>query len=181
VGVILATQERLRKSELGRKMLAEHRRDIPTALGPLLLMIFGDKTTTEYREIASKLPAGADGITQLLKHGWIEVIPKSGAAKAVVLTETSKSTSTSSAVAAATDSLPTQEASARHRLLYPVFVQAVADLGFRGVMMQMKVERAMTAQALLELQPEMEKAILKAKGESARAGFSALVANSLPR
>jgi hypothetical protein len=176
VSVVLSSEERLRKSDLGRKMLAERRQEVPSALGPLLLMIFGDKTAGEYHEIASKLPVGSDGITQLLKLGWIEVVPALRATKSATLPQASKSTS--SIASAMTDSSPTQEDSTRYQALYPVFVQAVADLGFRGVMLQMKLERSMTVRELLEIQLDLEKAILKAKGESARAGFSALVASS---
>jgi hypothetical protein len=48
----------------------------------------------------------------------------------------------------------------------------VADLGLRGVMLQMKVERAMSASELLALRESVEAAIAKSKGEPARQEFS---------
>jgi hypothetical protein len=57
-------------------------------------------------------------------------------------------------------------------LLYPEFVRAVADLGLRGVMLQMKVERAMSAKELLALRDAVEAALGKSKGDAVRIEFS---------
>ena len=66
----------------------------------------------------------------------------------------------------------TVDEAAQQRLLYPEFVRAVADLGLRGVMLQMKVERAMSAKELLALREAVETALGKSKGDGARIEFS---------
>ena len=66
----------------------------------------------------------------------------------------------------------TLDEAAQQKLLYPEFVRAVADLGLRGMMLQMKVERAMSAADLLALRDQVEAAVAKSKGEPARQAFS---------
>ncbi len=142
-------------------------------------MIYGDKTAAEYAEIASRLPAGRDGFQKLIELGMVEAIPSlndisgrsagttPGAAQPVNVPLSAPMSDVSELVATHT----VDEAS-QQRLLYPEFVRAVADLGLRGVMLQMKVERAMSAQELLALRDQVEAAIAKSKGEPARQEFS---------
>ena len=167
--------DRIQKSANGRAALAGRSVDLPAPLRTLLLMIYGDKTASQYAELASRLPAGREGIQQLMDMGLIEVVPTlasigslSQAAPPAVI----ESLSAPMADVSELTATHTLDEAAQQKLLYPVFVRAVADLGLRGVMLQMKVERAMSAADLLALRPQVEAAVAKSKGEPARQDFS---------
>ena len=169
--------DRIQKSANGRAALAGRSQDLTAQLRTLLLMVYGDKTAAEYSEIASRLPAGREGFQQLIELGLVEVVPS-----LADLTRRPATASPSPAVAAplsapmadvtATVATHTIDEAEQQRLLYPEFVRAVADLGLRGVMLQMKVELAMSASELLALREQVEVAIAKSKGEPARQEFS---------
>ena len=169
--------DRIQKSANGRAALAGRSQDLPGPLRTLLLMVYGDKTAGEYSEIASRLPAGRDGFQQLITLGLIEVVPTlagmggraPSAAPAPAPEEVLNEPMADVTPVTATH---TVDEAAQQRLLYPEFVRAVADLGLRGVMLQMKVERAMSAKELLALREAVETALGKSKGDGARIEFS---------
>lgn len=166
--------DRVSKSVIGRAALAGRSQDLSPALRTLLLMIYGDKTAAEYSEMASRLPAGRDGFQRLIELGMIEVI-STGAPVAAVAPPSPPPSGpllVPQADVVEMKATHTLDETALQRLLYPEFVKTVGDLGFRGVMLQMKVERAMSAADLLALRPQVEAAVLKSKGEPARAEFS---------
>ena len=166
--------DRVSKSILGRTALAGRSQDLSPALRTLLLMIYGDKTAAEYSEMASRLPAGREGFQRLIELGMIEVVTTGEPIAAV----TPPSPAPSGPLVApqadvvAMEATHTVDQATLQRLLYPEFVKTVGDLGFRGMMLQMKVERAMSASDLLALREQIEAAVLKSKGEPARAEFS---------
>jgi len=148
-------------------------------------MIYGDKTAAEFSEIASRLPAGREGFQQLIAMGLIEVVPTlndiaqrpttlSGAAAlaATPVPPPADALQQPMADVAKVEATHTVAEAELQRLLYPEFVRAVADLGLRGVMLQMKVERAMNAKELLALRPQVEAAIGKSKGQESLIEFS---------
>ena len=169
--------DRIQKSASGRAALAGRSQELPGPLRTLLLMIYGDKTAAEYSEIASRLPAGRDGFQQLITLGLVEVVPTlagiggraPSATRAPAPEEVLHEPMADVAPVTATH---TVDEAAQQRLLYPEFVRAVADLGLRGVMLQMKVERAMSAKELLALRDAVEAALGKSKGDAARIEFS---------
>jgi hypothetical protein len=179
--------DRIQKSASGRAALAGRSQDLTAQLRTLLLMIYGDKTAAEYSEIASRLPAGREGFQQLVAMGLVEVVPTLGEIAARAAT-TGGAATAPPASPAAQETLNEPQAdvakmAATHtvaeaelqRILYPEFVRAVADLGLRGVMLQMKVERAMSAQELLALRAPVEAALGKSKGDQARIDFSSRI------
>ena len=125
--------------------------------------------------MASQLPVGRDGLARLVEMGFIEVVDAAPTAPAV---------STSMVFAHGAAPLPapiadvspqathTTDEAELQKLLYPEFVRAVSNLGLRGVLLVLKVERAMSAQELLALREKVESAIAKSKGEPARQEFS---------
>ncbi len=166
--------DRVSKSVIGRAALAGRSQDLSPALRTLLLMIYGDKTAAEYSEMASRLPAGREGFQRLIELGMIEVVTTGEPAPAAA---PPPPTPSGPLLAPQADVVQMQathtvDQTTLQRLLYPEFVRTVGDLGFRGVMLQMKVERAMSASDLLALRLQVEAAILKSKGEAARVEFS---------
>jgi hypothetical protein len=170
--------DRIQKSANGRAALAGRSKDLPGPLRTLLLMVYGDKTAAEYSEIASRLPAGRDGFQQLIALGLVEVVPTLGVLSGREAAATASGPATAEplfepmADVAPVAATHTVDEAAQQRLLYPEFVRAVADLGLRGVMLQMKVERAMSAKELLALREAVETALGKSKGDAARIEFS---------
>ena len=162
--------DRIRKSTAGRAALAGRSQDLTPALRTLLLMIYSDKTASEYSEMASRLPAGRDGFQRLIDMALVEVIVSD---EPVATTPTPKGP----LVAPQSEVVELQathsiDETALQRLLYPEFVRTVGDLGFRGMLLQLKVEKAMSAKDLLELREQVEVAVEKSKGNSARQEFS---------
>jgi hypothetical protein len=139
-------------------------------------MIYGDKTAAEYSEVASRLPAGRAGLKQLIEMGMIETIaspvPSASAGNAAGAAKNEAALVAPQSDVVEMAATHTVDEAALQRLLYPEFVRAVADLGLRAVMLQMKVERAMSARELLALREAVEAAIAKAKGEPARQEFA---------
>ena len=166
--------DRIRKSAIGRAALAGRSLDLPAPLRTLLLMVYGDKTAAEYAEVASRLPAGRDGFQRLIELGLVEVIPSLAA---ITGRPPPAATPNSPLIAPMADVVElvathTLDEAAQQKLLYPEFVRAVADLGLRGFMLQMKVEGAMSAKELLALRAQVEAAVAKSKGEPARQEFA---------
>ncbi len=164
--------DRVSKSALGRTALAGRSQDLSPALRTLLLMIYGDKTAAEYSEMASRLPAGRDGFQRLIELEMIEVISSGEAAAAPPPPAPSGPLLVPQADVVEMKATHTIDEAALQRLLYPEFARTVGELGFRGMMLQMKVERAMSAKELLALRDQVEAAVLKSKGEPARLEFS---------
>lgn len=166
--------DRVRKSNAGRAALAGRSQDLSPALRTLLLTIYSDKTASEYSEIASRLPAGREGFQRLIELGLVESV--------TVSTPTSEPTTTPTPSNAALQApqadvveikaTHTVDEAALQRLLYPEFVRTVGDLGFRGMLLQLKVEKAMSAKDLLALREQVETAVGKSKGQPARQAFS---------
>lgn len=167
--------DRLRKSTVGRAALAARSQDLSPALRTLLLTIYGDKTAAEYSDIASRLPAGREGFQRLIDLGMVEAVATLTASAADAASATQRSSGSLQAPQADVVELKathTADEATLQRLLYPEFVRTVGSLGLRGVMLQLKVERAMSAKDLLALREQIEVAVGKSKGAPARLEFS---------
>lgn len=174
--------DRMHKSDYGRTALAERGQNLPAPLRTLLLMVYGDKTVAQYTELASRLPAGRAGLQQLIDMGLVEIVPTLGSIAGLPQTAPQGATHAANEplVAPMADVVElkathTLDEAAQQKLLYPEFVHAVAGLGLRGVLLQMKVERAMSAKDLLALREPVEAVIGKSKGDTARKEFSSRV------
>ena len=155
-------EDKVQKSTAGRAALNDRSVDLPAPLRTLLLMIYGDKTASQYAELASRLPVGREGFQKLVDMGLIEAVPTLGMIAGMPQTVD----------VVELKATHTIDEAAQQKLLYPEFVRAVADVGLRGIMLQIKVERAMSATDLLALRESVESALAKSKGEAARLEFS---------
>ena len=166
--------DRVRKSTAGRAALAGRSLDLSPALRTLLLTIYSDKTAAEYSDIASRLPAGREGFQRLIELGLVESVTASepSAETAAAPTQSNAPLQAPQADVVEIKATHTVDETALQRLLYPEFVRTVGDLGFRGMLLQLKVEKAMSARDLLALREQVETAVGKSKGEPARLAFS---------
>ena len=163
--------DRVRKSLAGRAALADRSHQLSAPLRTLLLMIYSDKTAAEYSEIAAKLPAGREGFKYLIDQGLVEVIP-ADSLLAPAPSASNEPLQAPMADVAKVEATHTVDEAKLQRALYPEFVKCVAAIGWRGVFLQQKVERAMSGKELLLLRGELETGLAKAKGEAARQEFS---------
>ena len=167
--------DKVQKSANGRAAVANRSANLPAPLRTLLLMIYGDKTASQYGDLASRLPVGREGFQKLVDMGLVEVVPTLGMIAGLTLAAsamTNEPLHAPLADGAEFKATHTLDEAAQQKLLYPEFVRAVADAGLRGMMLQLKVERAMSATELLALRDQVEAALGKAKGELARKDFS---------
>ena len=166
--------DRVKKSTAGRTALVGRSQDLSPALRTLLLTIYSDKTAAEYSEIASRLPAGREGFQRLIDLGLVEALTASESATDTVVGPTPSSAPLQGPQADVVKMKATHtvDEAALQCLLYPEFVRTVGDLGFRGMLLQLKVEKAMSAKDLLALRDQVEAAVGKSKGEPERMEFS---------
>ncbi len=167
-------EDHVRKSVAGRAALAGRSQDLSPALRTLLLTIYSEKTAAEYSDIASRLPAGREGFQRLIELGLVEAVTVSEPTleTASAPTPTDVPLQAPQADVVEIKATHTLDEAALQRLLYPEFVRTVGDLGFRGMLLQLKVEKAMSAKDLLALREQVETAVGKSKGATARAEFS---------
>ena len=168
--------DKIQKSAAGRTALADRSVDLPAPLRTLLLMVYGDKTASEYSQLASQLPVGRDGLARLAELGLIEVVVAGASASPLpslpLFARGAAPLSAPMADVSTLQATHTIDEAELQKLLYPEFVRAVSNLGLRGVLLVLKVERAMSAKELLALREPVEAAIARSKGEPARQEFA---------
>lgn len=179
--------DQIQKSATGREALATRDPQLTAPLRTLLLMVYGDKTAAEYSELAARLPAGRDGLQQLIERGLVEVVPSPVDAmeppqtvSPTSITASEPSNAPMRDVAPPPAAIPPDEPT-RFRLLHAELVRAVASLGLRGVMLQPQVERATSIADLSDIRDQVEAAVAKFQGKSARRDFADRVNSLLTR
>ena len=179
--------DRIQKSASGREALATRNPQLTAPLRTLLLMVYGDKTAAECEELAARLPAGRDGLQQLADLGLVEVVtppadtmepPQTVLPVLVAAAEPPIMPMRDAVPPPASISL---DEPVRFRLLHAELERAVASLGLRGVMLQAQVERATSATELSDVREQIEVAIAKFQGKTARREFADRVSALLSR
>lgn len=133
------------KTAAGRDEIEHRSRKLPTALRSILLLVDGQRTAGQLREVIDGLHAPADALDQLASLGLI--------------VETDAPLASRAELPAAPS-----EAANRYSVLYALMSDAVREhLGLRGYFMQLKVERCGNAGELLALLPELSAAVAKAR------------------
>jgi len=177
-----------RKTDAGRDEIRDRARRLSPPLRTVLLMVDGQRSLAQLREVMAGMKAPDDALEALLAEGLIELIPSGFDAAglmgalgpraasrppSVVLAETAPAaaaaaTEAGTAPAAATPPAKgTDKRSGPYLHLYERMSEAVrAHLGLRGYFLQLKVERCADADGLQALLPELRAAVAKAKGES---------------
>jgi hypothetical protein len=134
------------KIAAGRDEIESRARRLPANLRSILVLVDGQRTARQQREVISGLHAPADALDQLVSLGLI-----ADAAPA--------SSSTTMEHPA-----PTADAANRYSVLYTLMSDAVREhLGLRGYFMQLKIERCGNAEELLALLPDLATALAKAR------------------
>ena len=169
-----------RKTDAGRDEIRDRGRRLSPPLRTVLLMVDGQRTLAQLREVMAGMKAPADALEALLADGLIEAVPSgfdpAGLMGAIGPRAASRPPSVVLAEAAANAAAPAPVAgsaaaadtgSGAYLDLYERMSEAVrAHLGLRGYFLQLKVERCTDIASLQALLPELRAAVAKAKGES---------------
>lgn len=170
------------KTDAGREEIRTRALRLPGALRNLLLLVDGQRSLGQLKELISGGKAPPDAIEQLIAQGLIErvVEPPSVVAAPEPAASGATAATTPPLVAAAATASATEglsnEATRRFNRLYNVMNEITRDyLGLRGVFMQLKIEKCASAEELLDLQEELGAAIAKAHNRSVSAELIARI------
>lgn len=163
-----------RKTDAGRDEISNRGRRLSPPLRTVLLMVDGQRTLAQLRDVMAGMKAPDDALEALLADGLIELVPSGFDVAGLVGAVAPRPASTPPNVVmaeagrqAVTDTPATGARSARYLQLYERMSEAVRQhLGLRGYFLQLKVERATDADGLQALLPELLAALAKSKGES---------------
>ena len=143
IGEAMRDEEVPNKTEAGRDEIQQRSRRLPNTLRSILLLVDGQRTVVQLRDVIAGLRAPDDALQQLVVMGLI------GAAEP-----------TDISVSAA----PPSEADERYDELYALMSEAVRkQLGLRGYLLQLKVARCDNTDELLALLPEITAALGKVR------------------
>jgi hypothetical protein len=180
-----------RKTDAGRDEISNRGRRLSPPLRTVLLMVDGQRTLAQLREVMAGMRAPDDALETLLAEGLVELVPSgfdpAGLMSAVVPRASAApvpapapakapevAPEVAGPVAMVVDA-PVEAAAAvaapvssdQYLYLYERMSEAVrAHLGLRGYFLQLKVERCSGASDLQALLPELRVALVKAKGET---------------
>lgn len=175
-----------RKTDAGRDEIRDRSRRLPPALRTVLLMVDGQRTLADLRQVAGGVRAPDDALERLLAEGLIEpttdrfdveglMRAASGSAAAAAMAATAQSPApVPQAPAESAAPAPTETQSATPAVdadhyvrLYGRMSEAVrAHLGLRGYFLQLKIERCTDAAGLQAVLPELRQALAKSKGDT---------------
>lgn len=136
------------KTDAGRDEIQNRSRKLPIVMRSILLLVDGQRTVAQLRQIVTGLHAPADALQQLADMGLIQ------------------STEAIAEVPRSDPAVPARsDAANRFSLLYALMSDAIREhLGIRGYFVQLKIERCNNADDLLALLPEVAAAVGKAQG-----------------
>ncbi len=179
-----------RKTDAGRDEIRDRARKLPPQLRTVLLMVDGQRTLAELRQVGAGVKAPDDALERLLADGLIEPLggnqgfdaaglarAAGGSGRAGTVTAPAPAVATGQAApmpapapAAATPAvgttLPTASEAGDYVRLYEHMSEAVrAHLGLRGYFLQLKIERCTDAAGLRQVLPELRQALAKSRGE----------------
>ncbi|AKC85979.1 hypothetical protein [Pseudoxanthomonas suwonensis] len=163
-----------RKTNAGRDEIRDRARRLAPPLRTVLLMVDGQRSLAQLREVMAGMRAPDDALEMLLAEGLIEAVPTGFDAAGLMDALAPRAPATPAAPAPVAASIPAAapepalaKRSAQYLYLYERMSDAVrAHLGLRGYFMQLKVERCADADSLQALLPELLDALAKAKGGS---------------
>ncbi len=184
------------KTDAGREEIRTRAWQLSGALRNLLLLIDGQRTVLQLKEMVTGGKAQPDAIERLLDLGLIELTGGTASATALpTLTERSIESAAGSIQAsgpivppgppvmpltepvAQSPDQPDATARARYERLYTLMNELVGDyLGLRGVFMQLKIEKCSSADQLLALQSELGQALNKVHGKDVASELMARIA-----
>lgn len=156
------------KTGAGRDEIRDRARKLPPQLRTVLLMVDGQRSLAELRQVASGVKAPDDALERLLADGLIEPLA-SGFDPAGLVRAAGGGAPAAAAAAAPPEAEPPPRSASDaddYVRLYEHMSEAVrAHLGLRGYFLQLKIERCTDAAGLRQVLPELRQALAKSRGE----------------
>ncbi|KAF1685476.1 hypothetical protein B1992_12105 [Pseudoxanthomonas broegbernensis] len=186
-----------RKTDAGRDEIRDRGRRLPPPLRTVLLMVDGQRTLSELRELATGVRAQEDALERLLAEELIELVPSGFDAAGLMRALGPAAPATAAAAVppspsppspAAVEAVEEEPAAAapagtpgdtdRYVRLHTEMSEAVrGHLGLRGYFLQLKIERCKDLGALQGVLPELRQALAKGKGEAFATDWEARLAD----
>ena len=158
-----------RKTDAGRDEIRDRGRRLSPPVRTVLLMVDGQRSLAELREVMAGMKAPDDALETLLADGLIELVPSGFDPAALAGAVAPRPASRPPSVVMAETARPAAAdgRSAQYLHLYERMSEAVrAHLGLRGYFLQLKIERCTDVDSLQAVLPELRAALAKSKGES---------------
>lgn len=175
-----------RKTDAGRDEIRDRSRRLPPALRTVLLMVDGQRTLSDLRQVAAGVRAPDDALERLLAEGLIEPLNNGFDVHGLMRAASGSAAAAAAAMAPppapgpqpvateAAEAAPTAEQAATPAVdaghyvrLYDRMSGAVrAHLGLRGYFLQLKIERCTDAAGLQAMLPELRQALARSKGDT---------------
>lgn len=143
------------KTEAGRDEILSRARKLPTVLRSILLLVDGQRSVAQLREVITGLHGPADALEQLRTMDLVAV--PDGLAAAAAAT-----------IPAAAPAQAAQGATGEsYGALYTMMTETVREhLGLRGYFLQLKIERCSDVVGLQGVLPELKAALAKAHDDA---------------
>ena len=151
------------KTDARRDEIQQRSRKLPNVLRSILLLVDGQRSVGQLRDVIAGLRGPPDALEQLRSMGLVEV-PQTLAAAAAASIHSGRITGqvVSAAVAVAVGARPSTVAGG-YAPLYTQMSETVREhLGLRGYFLQLKIERCTDVDELLAVLPDLSKALAKA-------------------
>jgi len=150
------------KTEAGLDEIRTRAHKLDSRLRALLLVINGERRQSDLLAQVSGMGVGADAFDALREMGLIETEAAAEPTAAPVV-ETAPAVSEPPPPPPAS---PVSPEAGQYQRIYQFYTEVIgAHLGLRGYLMQMKVEKAGTVDALLALREPVHLALRKARGD----------------
>lgn len=179
------------KTDAGREEMRTRALQLSGALRQVLLLVDGNRTVAQLKELQAGGKAPPDALEQLQAMGLIELLESSiqpvaeppPATPAIALVPAARDmpllepeeVEPAVELSASTSADETQPQ--RFDRLYTLMNELVSDyLGLRGYFMQLKIEKCSSAEELLALQNELGAALAKAHGKEVATELMARIA-----
>lgn len=150
------------KTDAGRDEIQQRSRKLPNVLRSILLLVDGQRSVGQLRDVIAGLRGPPDALEQLRAMGLVDVAQTMAAAAAASIPARVTGQLSTAAVSAAVGAV-TPAGGGGYAPLYTQMSGAVREhLGLRGYFLQLKIERCTDVGELLALLPDLSTALAKA-------------------
>ncbi|WP_341675877.1 hypothetical protein [Niveibacterium sp. SC-1] len=169
------------KSAAGAAEIQARQMRLHPRLRSLLVLIDGKHNVGKLLETVAALGVNEEHIAELARLGLIEAIGAGVAASTVAPVAAAPAEAPAPEAEAAPTAPATSEGVEQIRALYAFFNDAVRDnLGLRGFMLQLQVEKAESLEDYREIRDTFLASVRKSKGEEVARQFEKRIATLLP-
>ncbi|QSX76511.1 hypothetical protein HIV01_008605 [Lysobacter arenosi] len=152
------------KTDAGRDEIQQRTRKLPNVLRSILLLVDGQRSAGQLREVIAGLRGPPDGLEQLRALGLVDVPQTMAAVAAASIPGRVTGQFFTAAVTTAMGPGPVADGGSGggYAPLYTQMSETVREhLGLRGYFLQLKIERCTDVDELLALLPDLSSALAK--------------------